>query len=95
MVLKLLWVKKFQDLVSNYMKGEREELRFLREKCKEWGENEEFIFSDYELELPIRYLIQMSHRSGSQEKIWPRDTDLVPSMSLSDISWGKECRMRR
>lgn len=37
----------------------------------------------------------MSHRSGSQEKIWPRDTDLVPSMSLSDTSWGKECRMRR
>lgn len=67
---------------------------FLREKHKEWRENEEFIFRDYEFELCIRCLIQMSHRSGTQ-KIWPRDTDLVPSMGTYDITWDKERRMRR
>lgn len=29
MTLKLLWVENFHDLVGYYIKGEREELRFL------------------------------------------------------------------
>lgn len=80
--------------VETGYKEEKQSSLFLREKHKEWGENEEFIFRDYEFELHIRCLIQMSHRSGTQ-KIWPRDTDSFPSMGMYDITWDKEYRMRR
>lgn len=49
---------------------------FKSQKCKEWGENEEFVSNDYEFELPARCLICISNRSGTQEKIWSRETDL-------------------
>lgn len=65
---------------------------FLTEKLKEWGKGREFIFSDFE--LPIRALIQISHRSGAQEKIQSRNTNLVVlSVGMCDITWDKECNI--
>lgn len=67
---------------------------FLTEKLKEWGKGREFIFSDYDFELPIRAPIQISHRSGAQEKIRSRNTNLVVlSVGMCDITWDKECNI--
>lgn len=69
---------------------------FLREKLKEWGKSQEFIFSDYDFELPIQNLIQIAHRSGAEDKIWSRNTNLVVlSVGMCDITWDKECNILR
>lgn len=86
-----LWYKLLREKIQGGKVG----LFVFKRVSQGIGENEEFIFSDYEFELPMRRLMQMSRISGAQEKIWPRDTDLVvPSMGIYDINWDKECKVR-